>query len=146
MLDNYTFPNLINREYTRIGSFKQRNGVIANTYVDVRAALLENPVQARIHLLRHLVDHFNYAFVGTGVSGALILSLMSDITENSKLSICNPKGHGVEWSPQLTPGTKVILLDDLVTTGGTFNDMTTACESIGLIVVKKWSVMEGWYV
>jgi orotate phosphoribosyltransferase len=117
------------RRHTLEGDFRLSSGLRAGTYVDCRAAMLEHPETFRKFLHRKISAFGPALPVATGTGGAIMLATVGTGY------LWNPKGHGVEWSPRPPAGTRVVLLDDVRTTGRTLSELRAACLERGLDVV-----------
>lgn len=120
---------LLDREFVSRGDFVLSSGASSDIYVDCRAAILKYQRTFRKFLDRELGDLEWPEPVATGAGGALLLATFGSGY------LWNPKGHGLEWSPTPKPGTRVALLDDVKTSGGTLDRLREACVSAGLKVV-----------
>lgn len=132
------------RRYTYRGTYTLASGRVADAYVDLRALSLRHPTTVRIKLRERLAQFETDnpdGVVATGAAGAILLALLA--TDPLRLPnhwtkvgwLWNPKDHGVPWSP-LIPGTaRVVLVDDLRTTGGTLKRLGEACQLAGLVVL-----------
>jgi len=127
--DKLMIANIIS-EFTLKGDFTLSNGGTSDTYIDLRAAILTHP--------RFIGKYMNYMVgpdsypVGTGAGGALLLGVMQ-----REGFLWNPKPHGIEWSPQPKEGMKVVLVDDVHTTGNTIKNLREACKKQKLNVIKE---------
>lgn len=120
---------MLEDEYIYQGKFKLSGGSLSDKYVDCRAAMLERPRMFRKFLTQELQRLGWPEPVATGNGGAIMLATVG------LGCLWNPKGHGKEWSPSPTPGTEVVLFDDVKTTGGTLKRLREAAEAGGLVVV-----------
>lgn len=119
------------------GDFKLSGGGQADAYIDLRSALL--CWRCAPELTGWYIDQIpdgGYVPVATGTFGALLLGHLAAAGWGGVL--WNPKGHGVEWSGGDAPRSRdVVLLDDVVTTGGTLRALRAACEARGWRVVRE---------
>lgn len=117
--------------HTLTGVFMLSGGGHSTTYIDLRAALLCRFCSRGLtHWYAEQIAH--YVPVATGSFGALLLGCLADRGIFGVL--WNPKGHGIEWSGYL-PNLRVVLVDDVATTGSTLSALRAAVESAGGVVV-----------
>ena len=137
MTDMESRPQAVIDHHTLHGEFKLSNGGTSDTYIDLRAALLcplcgESVAHWYSGQIEELAEG-GITAVATGSFGALLLG---SLTRDWRCVLWNPKGHGVEWSgTYVHRGFRVVLLDDVVTTGGTLRALRAACEKEGWEVV-----------
>lgn len=125
--------------HTTEGTFKLSGGGEAGGYLDLRSALLchESPTCCASRLVLYYTgkiaeiagDDEGVTVVGTGAFGAALLALLSDADRGVRLdsyALWNPKGHGVAWSGRTGVHARAVLVDDVVTTGGTLAALRAA--------------------
>ena len=127
--------------HTLRGDFELSGGGRSDTYIDLRSAWLcrfcsDEMYGFYVTAINRLLGYphpTEVCIVGTGHFGAMTLATLR-WRENRLL--WTPKGHGVEWSGQCDSAIgEAIIVDDVVTTGGTVERLTAACEQRGLHVI-----------
>lgn len=114
--------------------------LISNPEVLRRVArLIDREVQAGMSRKRDPIEPFDLV---AGVPfGGLHLSTAYALSTNTPMIYARPpsgaagsvlNGHGIEG--RFTPGHRVLLIDDLITTGGSVMETTESLENAGLIV------------
>ena len=117
-------------ENTLTGTFVLASGRLSSTYIDMRAAILNNS-EFIAYYMNYMVG-YDRVPIGTGASGALLLGCM-----RRKGYLFNPKDHGVMWSPQPVAGTLCTLIDDVLTSGATMMRLKEEAEKVNLIVTNQ---------
>lgn len=122
------------------GPIISSHGVELNKYYDIRSVILLRPGIVRTYTLERLQEYSFDQVVATGNGGALLLGLLAPAGINGVLY--NPKGHGVLWSPAPPYSKRVVLLDDVSTTGHTFELLREAVNKFGGLVIGEVALVD----
>ena len=144
---------LLKEKSIRIGEFTLASGAKSNFYIDARQTTLN---AKGAHLIAQLVlENLHEDVVGIGgpVTGAdpivgavALLSHSQNKPIHGFMVRKQPKGHGakqwVEGLGNLPKGSKICIVEDTVTTGGSLLKAIEKVEGVGLVVQQCMAVVD----
>jgi orotate phosphoribosyltransferase len=144
---------LLKEKSIRIGEFTLASGATSNFYIDARQTTLH---ATGAHLIAQLVfENLEEGVVGIGgpvtgadpIVGAVALySQLQNKPIHGFMVRKQPKGHGakhwVEGLGNLPKGSKVCVVEDTVTTGGSLLKAIQKIEDVGLVVQQCMALVD----
>ena len=134
-----------------IGEVTLTSGATASYYVDAKRAILRQPgFRAVAELVAREANTCGASAIGGMTMGAdpIASAALSDRAGQNMLAFFvrkEKKEHGLQrWveGPLLEPGTKVLIVEDVVTTGGSTVKAIERCIEDGLEIVGTVSVLD----
>lgn len=152
MHDLQPLIDLIRRDALRFGEFTLASGATSSYYLDCRKVTLQSEGSALIGaaILDHLGDHLPDAVGGMAIgadpiTGAVITTAgLRGVRLKGFIVRKESKGHGTQQMVEgpVTAGDKVVIVEDVVTTGGSSVKAIQHCRDFGLEVLKVIGIVD----
>ena len=136
--------NLLKQHAYRKGEFKLSSGRTSEHYINCKPVILSGKGLAMVSDM--ILDHLPSDTVAVGgltlgadplVAGVPIVAAIEERPMDGLIVRKEPKGHGTKaWieGPELAPGSKVTVLEDVITTGGSAIKAAEKLRDAGYVV------------
>lgn len=152
MYDRDALLELIRQQALKFGDFTLASGKQASYYLDCRQVTLDSRGAKLIGAgMLEMLEHDMPQLVGGMVIGAdpitaaiLTLAGTRDIPLRGVMVRKEPKGHGLGKHVEgpYEPGERLVIVEDVVTTGGSSLKAIEHCEAVGLKVKRVLAIID----